>query len=124
LIEPILIKFKIEFIKLNKEEIYELIRKERIKMLLKSINKKNLINYLIDNNPFKSSTIPKEHQLEILNQIETFYKENDIGKIFVVERTVRTVQDDPSSTITKRIGVEIIKDPITGEPDTRPFYTD
>lgn len=43
---------------------------------------------------------------------------DDIGKIFVVEKT------DPSTTKTSRIALEIVKDPITGGPDTRPFYTD
>jgi predicted helicase len=82
LIEPTLIKFNIEFKKLDKDEIYNLLRNERIKRLFKVISKRKLINYLIDNKPIISIKIsPNEHQSEILNQIENFYKENDIGKI-------------------------------------------
>ena len=44
---------------------------------------------------------------------------DDIGKIFVIEKT-----DPKTKTTTSRIAVDIVKDPITGEPDTRPFYTD
>lgn len=72
-------ELKIKYKKLNENEINELNRKYRIKKLYERINKIKLIEYLKNNK--KNQPIPHNYQIDIIDKIILFFKNNDIGKI-------------------------------------------
>jgi len=63
-------KLNIDYHILSKEEINKLTRTKKL-----NFNPQKIIDYI------KSNVVPKEHQIQVLNNIDNFYKTNSIGKL-------------------------------------------
>jgi predicted helicase len=79
LIEPYLQKINIEYKKLNKKEINDLLRCNRLREIFNKINKKQLIDYLKQNIIY----IPRIDQTEIINKAIEYYKLHDKGMLIL-----------------------------------------
>lgn len=81
LIEPFLIKLKIKYTKLTREDINNLTRCNRVKKTLKKINIKTLINFLNSKNTNKQivSYIPREDQVTIIDNAVEYFQQYDKG---------------------------------------------
>lgn len=89
-IVPFLNKTSVKFTVLNNDSIKLLTKKNRLKSIFSKINRKELINSLYKISSFKyyvpdkiNCDIPKpsEHQNIVLNKINNYFEQNDIGKI-------------------------------------------
>lgn len=89
LIEPYLKKLGVQYRKLGKEEIFKLIRIQRIKNIFKKINIHDLINYLKQNATHiqESGLVPRDDQKVIIKEaIDYFtdsYNENSKGMLIL-----------------------------------------
>jgi superfamily II DNA or RNA helicase len=79
LIEPYLSKVGIKYKKLSPQEISDLVRCNRVRKTIKKINVKNLIKQLKTNQ--LNQYIPNQQQQYILENIKSFFQENNIGKL-------------------------------------------
>jgi predicted helicase len=118
LIIPFLIKYTKFFKVLTDLEISNLLRKNRVKEILNKISKVNLVQRL------NNIILPNKQQYEVLNSIDTFYQENNIGKIiwacglgkallgiFIIQKLEykKIVIGVPTKYLRKQMKKEIIK---------------
>jgi len=83
LIEPYLISIDINYKKLTKEEISDLVRCNRVKKTMKKINIKSLISILKSNKQIISYA-PKTYQTVIIEKSLTYFEEYDKGLLVLM----------------------------------------
>lgn len=81
MIEPYLITLKINYRKLSKDDISNLLRPIRVKQTLQKINIRLLIQYLKQNITIKYK--PREYQTEIINKVIIYFESKNKGLLVV-----------------------------------------
>lgn len=81
MIEPYLVTLKINYKKLSKDDISNLLRPIRVKQTLQKINIKLLIKYLKQNKTIKYK--PREYQTEIINKVITYFESKNKGLLVI-----------------------------------------
>jgi predicted helicase len=119
LIEPSLIKYGIEYKRLTKEEIHNLIRKYRLKKLYNKINKTKLVNLLkaLSSKPKSNKQIlniptPREDQNEIIEKSYEYFQSKNKGLLVLMCGVGKTLI---SLWITQKLGLHKM---IIGVPNT------
>lgn len=82
-IEISLIKYNINFKKLNNEEISKLLRKNRLKMIIKKISKKSLIQAIKLTYEQKNTYEPRKDQINIIEKTTKYFQNNDKGVLLL-----------------------------------------
>lgn len=83
LIEPYLINHLINYKKLNKQQIYDLVRSNRVKKTFHKINTQSLIN-LLKTEKHVISYVPRLYQKEIISRAVAYFQQYDKGMLILM----------------------------------------
>jgi superfamily II DNA or RNA helicase len=101
LIEPYLIKLGIKYKKLSKQNINDLLRRNRIRNIMKKINVKSLIRALMSS----SNVTPRTDQITIIEKSVKHFQKNDKGLLVLICGIGKTLI---SLWITQRLNLNTI----------------